>query len=294
MDAFAEAGVIDDYLTMYANRATTSNEDLYDAANKLIRGFGMSNGYKASWWNEYPIFFTTPDGSFGQSERDTWALPDNKNTSGNYFERWVYSGQSCSLSATVNVDKTSTFVYSTSGSTSDSKLEVFVDGTKVRTLQDRQISPSNPDPRFFEVLQPGKHTITWVATHSGEAGHVGFSIRNIGVLNSSPQITVSLLEPGSLGTEVLYQTNHVKNVRSLKVKGAMNDDDWAKIHMMSNLLELDLSEAKFTEIPASQFDCYNDTTMRFLHVLKLPEGLKKINEQAFYHSFVEYLDFLLR
>ena len=37
MDAFAEAGVIDDYLTMYANRATTSNEDLYDAANKLIK-----------------------------------------------------------------------------------------------------------------------------------------------------------------------------------------------------------------------------------------------------------------
>ena len=292
MDAFAEAGVIDDYLTMYANRATTSNEDLYDAANKLIRGLGMSNGYKASWWNEYPIFFTTSDGSFGQSERDTWALPDNNNTSGNYFERRVYSGQSCSLSATVNVDKTSTFVYSTSGSTSDSKLEVFVDGIKVRTLQDQQISPySNPYPRFFEVLQPGKHTITWVATYSGGSTSGSYDIRNIGVLNSSPQITVSLLEPGSLGTEVLYQTNHVKNVRSLKVKGAMNDDDWAKIHMMSNLLELDLSEAKFTEIPASQFDCYNDTTMRFLHVLKLPEGLKKINEQAFYHSFVEYLDF---
>ena len=70
---------------------------------------------------------------------------------------------------------------------------------------------------------------------------------------SKPQITVSLLEPGSLGTEVLYNTDHIKNVRRLKVKGAMNGDDWGRIKMMSTLLELDLSEAQFTEIPANQF-----------------------------------------
>lgn len=294
MEAFAEAGLIENYLTMYANRATTSDEDLYDAAKSVLNGTGMSSGYKAPWWNEYPIFFSTPDGTFGQSYYYTWALPNNNYTSGSYFRRGIYynGSKTSSLSATVNVDETSTFVYSTSGSNSYVTLEVYVDGTKVRTLQNEQMSgTSSPNPRFLEVLQPGKHTITWMATSSSSSSDIYFYIRDIGVLKSSQQITVSLLEPGSLGTEVLYQTDHIKNVRSLKVKGAMNDDDWARIHMMSNLLELDLSEATFTEIPTKQFDCYNDTTMQFLHVLKLPEGLKKINDYAFYYSFVEHLDF---
>lgn len=292
MEAFAEAGLIDNYLTMYANRATTSDEDLYDASKNLINGHGMSSGYIASWWNEYPILFYTADGSFGNDRNSTWALPNNNYTSGSSFRRYIRNGETSSLSATVNVDETSTFVYSTSGDNSDVTLEVYVDGIKVRTLKDYQMSgTSSPNPRFFEVLQPGKHTITWVATYSRSGSYGNFYIESIGVLKSSQQITVSLLEPGSLGTEVLYQTDHIKNVRSLKVKGAMNDDDWAKIHMMSNLLELDLSEAKFTEIPTKQFDCYNDTTMLFLHVLKLPEGLKKINDYAFYYSFVDHLDF---
>lgn len=105
---------------------------------------------------------------------------------------------------------------------------------------------------------------------------------------SKPQITVSLLEPGSLGTEVLYNTDHIKNVRRLKVKGAMNSDDWGRIKMMSTLLELDLSEAQVTEIPANQFKVSSsDTTMNFLHKVVLPEGLTKINDYAFYYSFVE-------
>lgn len=295
MEAFAEAGLIENYLTMYANRATTSDEELYDAAKSVLNGTGMSSGYKAPWWNEYPIFFSTPDGTFGESFYYTWELQkdNNSSTSGNYFYRNFYyhiGNKISSISASVNIDELSTFVYSTSGSTDNSKIEVFVDGAKVRTIENQQINGQSIHPRFFEVLETGKHTITWVVTHNGSS-HGTFGIRDIGVLKSSQQITVSLLEPGSLGTEVLYQTDHIKNVRSLKVKGAMNDDDWAKIHMMSNLLELDLSEAKFTEIPEKQFDCYNDTTMRFLHVLKLPEGLKKINDYAFYYSFVEHLDF---
>lgn len=108
--------------------------------------------------------------------------------------------------------------------------------------------------------------------------------------NSIPLITVDLLEPGSLGTEVLYQTDHVKNVRRLKVRGAMNDDDWAKIKMMSNLLELDMSEALFTSIPARQFQVTSsDTVMQHLQSVKLPEGLLSIGEYAFYYSNVESL-----
>lgn len=105
---------------------------------------------------------------------------------------------------------------------------------------------------------------------------------------SKQQISVNLLEPGSLGTEVLYNTDHIKNVRRLKVKGPMNNDDWGRIKMMSTLLELDLSEAQFTEIPAKQFYVSSsDTTMNFLHKVVLPEGMTTIGDQAFNNSFVE-------
>ena len=68
----------------------------------------------------------------------------------------------------------------------------------------------------------------------------------------------------------------------------MNGDDWGRIKMMSTLLELDLSEAQFTEIPANQFQVsFSDTTMNFLHKVVLPEGLTKIGDYAFHYSFVE-------
>ena len=290
METFAETGLIDYYLTMYDNRATTSDEDLYEAAKNVTNAPGMSSAYKAPWWSEYPILFSASE--FGSDYNDfynKWVWRDNA------FKRRMDVG-TCSLNASVNVDEASTFVYTITGSVSisDMKVEVYVDGVKVRTLQDEQISGTRDGlwPRFFEALQPGKHTVTWVVTSNiGNTWSREIDIWDIGVLKSSQQITVDLMEPGSLGTEVLYNTDHIKNVRRLKVKGAMNNDDWARIHMMSNLLELDLSEAKFTEIPASQFDCYNDTTMRFLHVLTLPEGLKRINNSAFCYSFIEHLDF---
>ncbi|MDO5490490.1 MAG: leucine-rich repeat domain-containing protein [Bacteroidaceae bacterium] len=108
---------------------------------------------------------------------------------------------------------------------------------------------------------------------------------------ASSEISVNLKEPGSLGTEVLYHTDHIKNVRRLKVKGTMNDDDWGKLKMMSRLQHVDLSEAVFTEIPEGQFRYTgNDTTMRFLKSLVLPEGVKTIHKNAFEYSRIESLN----
>lgn len=282
------AWAIADFEAIYANEASTT-EELNVAATTLNNSLGMSKGYQAPWWNERPILFSTADGSFGQSYNYTWALPDNNWTCGTYFIRYLgKQDESSSISATVMVEESSTLVYSLYGT--PPSLDIYVDGDLTRSLIEHQCKRyiGDEDTRFFEKLEPGLHTITWTLTGTGI-----LELKMVGVM-ANPQITVSLLEPGSLGTEVLYNTDHIKNVRSLKVKGTMNDDDWAKIKMMSTLQELDLSEAQITEIPENQFRIYpslNDTTMAFLHKIVLPEGLIKINSEAFYASYVEDINF---
>ena len=282
-----------DYEAVYANEASTTAE-LNAAATALNKSLGMSKGYKAPWWNERPILFYTADGSFGQRYEDTWSLPNNSYTTGTYFGRYLRnSGETSSISATVLIEEPSTLIYSLSGN--PPSLQVYVDDVLVRSLGDEQCNHYPNDKaytRFFEELSPGLHKITWTVTALEWMGYASVDLRNVGIM-SCPLISVNLLEPGSLGTEVLYNTDHIKNVRRLKVKGAMNSDDWAKIKMMSTLLELDLSEAQFTEIPEQQFRIYydTDTTMMYLHKVSLPEGLTKINREAFYNSFVEDINF---
>ena len=105
---------------------------------------------------------------------------------------------------------------------------------------------------------------------------------------ASPAIEVSLLEAGSLGTEVLYNVGHLLDVRDLKVKGQMNETDWEHIKMMKNLCSLDLSEAQTTEVPAHAFE---NRSHPFLHRIVLPEGVKSIGANAFYNSYIEEVNF---
>lgn len=270
----------------YSNRANHSIERIVGTANEVVNCQAMTQGYIAPYWNEYPILWTTPNAGVGSSST-SWNITNSDEFS-------TYTGgkhDTKTLCATVSVDELSTFVYSTAGSCG--LIEIYVDDKLVRTLRAAQVNTNkssvrNIETRFCEVLQPGVHTIKWVASTSGTSS-VSVAIILAGVMKS-PLISVNLLEAGSLGTEVLYNTDHIKNVRRLKVKGKMNSDDWAKVKMMHGLLDLDLSEAEFTEVPARQFQVTSsDTAMQFLHRLALPEGLTKINEEAFYYSFIDSL-----
>lgn len=104
---------------------------------------------------------------------------------------------------------------------------------------------------------------------------------------TSQLITVNLLEPGSLGTEILYNVDHLKDVHALKIVGDMNDDDLSKIKMMDNLVYLDMKETSVKKIPDNMFeDCNNH-----LKDIVLPEKLESIGQGAFYYSPVKNVTF---
>lgn len=230
------------------------------------------NNYSFSARNQYPIVFS-------QSSENNWKC------SGESF--YISAGNNGILSASVEVDQNATFTYTEgteTGYSPDRKnlLVTKVDGEIVVSQH-----YSYAQHRYFIELAPGKHTIEWVA--NADCGSMS-DIRNIAV-EKTPIITVSLLEPGSLGTEVLHEVDGIKDVRKLVIKGKMNDDDWAKITMMAeNLYSLDLTDADVTVIP-DRFFSRVDNNWEFLHEIKLPKNLKEIGESAFYYTNIENIDF---
>jgi len=224
--------------------------------------------------------------------RNQYQIVFSQSTEGN----WRYSsesfridsGKNGTLSASVEVDQDATLTY-TSGNTiyryeRDEKnlLTTKVDG--------KIVVSQHFGRRYFIELSAGKHTIEWVANADCRCSS---SICDIAV-EKTPTITVSLLEPGSLGTEVLHKVDGIKDVRKLVVKGKMNDDDWAKITMMGgSLYSLDLTDADVTVIPNRFFwrGDHADENWQFLHAIKLPKNLKEIGDNAFYNTYIENIDF---
>ena len=288
-DSLIPQEVIQPYEELYANRASATTAELNAAAAKLKKLAPMSAGYLAPYWNEQPIYSECEEGSFAQNHNYTWTLPNNNYTSGTYFVREIYEKNvTSSTSALVVVDEPSVFVYSSYCSSQNGSasplINVYVDDVLVRKLHGAQCKN---DTRYFEELPAGKHTIKWVVQGNKDC-YFYYRVANAGIM-ASPLISVNLLEPGSLGTEVLYNTSHIKNVRRLKIKGEMNSDDWAKIKMMPYLQDLDLSEAVITHIPDDQFSTEKDTASLFLHKMVLPEGLQRIGHRACYYSRLDSL-----
>lgn len=91
-------------------------------------------------------------------------------------------------------------------------------------------------------------------------------------------VSVSLLEPGSLGTEILSApgVEHIKDVVNLTVSGPMNDEDWSTLKLTTSLKNLDLSAAQVTSLPGDEFRDLNSLT-----TVKLPETLTTIGGWAF-------------
>lgn len=226
---------------------------------------------------------TTPRKAFSDSSTNSWSdytlqLSSDVDWSTGTNEYYYQNDASgiVKLTATVEVDNDATLVYKTS--LGYNTLNVSIDGQKVRTIAPDQ---EGDDRRFFEELTTGTHTIEWEFTNTRSSSSSYCYLKNIGVAKT-PLISVNLLEPGSLGTEVLKQVDNVANVRRLKITGEMNDDDWARIDMMPNLFSIDLSEAKLTSIPNSKFEYW-----AWFHKVLLPEGLTSIGNYAFNRTSID-------
>lgn len=251
---------------IYDNAESTA-EEVNNAAAVLSNGLTLTSSYTFPDWNDYPILLEP------QNDGTWYNYSSTSNTIHNES-----SDTPSTLSATVVIDGDATLCYETEYGTS---MTVLLDGVETRVFGSEQLSLRK---RYFVELSAGKHTIEWVVNTGGNY------IYNIGV-ESTPLITVNLLEPGSLGTEILYNVDHLNKVRRLKVIGKMNDDDWEKIDMMKeNLFSLDLSEAEITEISDNRF-WRSDNDWQFLHSVKLPEGLLSIGRYAFYNAYLDDINF---
>ena len=260
---------VDKYEAIYANESST-NEELINAANTLNSSLTNSNKISRQEWSDYPILF-----------EGNWTFLTSQVYSP---EVWVAE---TNLKATVDVNQDATLVFDYSRPSSG-LLNVYVDDELYQTIipatfdeESRYYNKS----RYFVDLSSGKHEIRWSFSNNNPNSSNRAYLYNFGVLNSRT-ITVNLLEPGSLGTEVLKEVDHIKNVRKLVINGGMNDDDWARILMMPYLLSLDLSGTTITSITSQRFSCDN---FGFLHSVKLPETITEIGYRAFYNSYIEDL-----
>lgn len=241
------------------NDAGSTTEELANAAATLTSGLELTNAVEPPAWSDYPIFF--------ENDLDhPWEAYNS------LYGPCFYGGRK--LTATVVIDGEATLSYQPG---SLDNLTVTIDGKQVRRLWR---SEQTNEAKYFEKLTPGTHVIEWETTTAKAY------LYNIGI-ERTPTISVDLLEPGSLGTEVLYNVNSLNDVRRLKIAGPMNDDDWAKLKMMVNLYALDLSEAEITAIPDDQFHRTGNIKESFFHEVQLPEGLQTIGDAAFYNSFLD-------
>lgn len=129
---------------------------------------------------------------------------------------------------------------------------------------------------------------------------------NIIIDGEGTTVTVNITTEGTLGEEVLKQTDYMYNVNNLVVSGKINNTDLENIrNSMSNLITIDFSGLDMETIPNSFL--YNKRSLTkailpsnakeigqqaFQHCTRLkevvlPEGLEKINSSAFFESGIE-------
>lgn len=281
------------------NKATTQAE-LYKAILEVESLRNLTDSYNVPSWSDYKLSFVN-DGSYNwsfESQYNQFRIPEN------------LSGEKTTLKAIVKVDVDdatlvydaftypgSRYYYSDGQYIYDdlnraNELNVYIDGKLIRNVKRNQIPdlyydgacPFDTDPRFCEKLTKGTHLIEWEYLRNGFANSMNNSyIRDVGVVKT-PTVSVSLLEPGSLGSEILTQVNSVLDVRRLKIEGKMNADDWATINLITKLFSIDLSEAIISEIPDNQFRNHP-----WLYEVSLPEGLTRVGSYAFQDTYIDQI-----
>lgn len=237
--------------TALADNPEATAEQLDAATTLLTKSIQATNAFASAQGSDYPLFIIPRKGNW---EITSTFYPSSRN------------GQ---LDLIVNCSEVSVFSFYRS-----ENLSYSVDG-----VDKGEVKATAENDRVYIELSKGQHTVSLNNLSST------YTFTKI-YAHAYPDVSVSLLEPGSLGTEVLYYVNKIQDVKSLKVKGEMNADDWAKVKMMTNLYKLDLSEAVIVEVPSDQFESH-----KFLYNVLLPEGLRTIGGSAFHYTPLKTINF---
>ena len=266
---------VDKFEAVYENE-NSSNYALQEAADILNKAVDASNTIKKPNWSDYNILFD-------MDVVEPWYYYSDYN----YFECRSIKNGTRTLNATVVVDDDATLVF-TYYHHNGGVGSVYVDDELQLSIN---WDEGQREQRYFLKLSPGKHNVIWKYVNTDANNSKYCKIRDIGV-EHTPTIEVSLLEPGSLGIEVLKNTDHIQNVRRLVISGEMNSDDWERIMMMTSLFSLDLTNAEITEIPKEQLSYYSHRdNLAFFHEVKLPKTLKVIGENAFHSTLIDEITF---
>ena len=147
--------------------------------------------------------------------------------------------------------------------------------------------------------------LAYVPASSGDAYRELYP-NNIIIDGDGTTVTVEVTDEGTLGEEIFKQVEYMYQVNHLIVNGVVGNEDMENVrNSMSNLISIDLSGVNMQTIPNSFL--YNKRSLikavlpsnakeigqqafQYCTRLKevvLPEGLEKINSQAFYESGLE-------
>ena len=254
-EAYSVSFAIEEYEALYAN-ANATNDELKAAAEALNNALTLSQT-KTMSETEFPVYL-----------------------------QLIGTGLSVKASeggmkATVEVDQNATLVYNYKiGSYYDYSFNVYLDGTLYQTISNYE--GRDASQRYFVELTSGRHVIEWQAKSTNESNTTTITLTSIAVYKT-PAITIHMTTEGSVGTEILKQVDHLKDVRRLIVYGPeLNDVDWEQINMMTGLFDLDLSNTAVKTLPT-----LNPST--FFHKLVLPAELTSISASALQDCLLDNL-----
>ena len=203
-----------------------------------------------------------------------WTIEDGYIQSSNYWNKNTVSKFSTSFTITEPSKFSfwsSTYYYNSDGNSYSYNGYQYFD---FRINGERYMGRENGSGTTSVMLEPGEYTMEWCDSIYNTTSTVLSRVKNIEL--HSNWIDVEVSTPGSLGVEILYKVNVLNDVELLKVKGTLNETDWTTIKNCKNLVGIDLTEAKFENLPDYAFD-----GMSRVSSVKLPEGVKTIGAYAF-------------
>ncbi len=213
--------------------------------------------------------------SFENDETFPWIIKDGVLTSTNYANK----GTSASLKAMFTIDKQSKFSFQRRvgyDTSSEHSCKFYINGK----LYNYTYNETNWS-YVSVVLQPGDYTLEWVDSNTWAYEGCYTQLQNIELHHNWVEVDVT---PGTLGVEVLYKVDVLKDVDLLKINGQINSSDWATIKQMTNIHAIDFSGAQFNTVPNSAFN-----GLYSLSTVILPDGVQSIGSNAFQNTDIYYV-----